>query len=84
MKLEDIRNTITRKCVQNLGIDIEPFETTEELRTYIKLNHARLYQQKNMNYYLEYNRKRYAAARNGQVRKYTRRQQPTTTVESDK
>jgi hypothetical protein len=63
MKLADIKNKNTLRCIQNLNIDVEPFATIDELRTYIKMNRTQLYQQKNADYFRTYMRQKYAVDR---------------------
>jgi hypothetical protein len=59
MKLDEIKHKGTYHSIIDLEIDIEPFKDINELRDYIKLNKARIYRQKNSEYYKNYMRERY-------------------------
>lgn len=64
MRLEDIPKKQTQKFVVEYKINLELFETMEQLRDFILKNRNRLYMRKHADYYRnymrEYNRKKYA------------------------
>ena len=59
MKFEDIKHGSTKKAVINYSINLDDYETYEELREYLKHNRMRLYRIHNKEYYQNYMKKRY-------------------------